>query len=130
MLDLVMLELTEKPNQYLVAPANYCQKASPHREAPTYDVPATVLRDAWLKVVEKQPRTTQTAGDDSALQYDFVQRSAIMRYPDTVTVRFLPLEDSRSTLAIYSRSKYGYSDLGVNKKRIDNWLDALEAEVK
>ena len=48
-----------------------------------------------------------------------------MRYPDSITVRFLPLEEGRSTLAIYSRSHYGRSDFGVNKERVDGWLASL-----
>lgn len=129
MLDFVLLVLTEKPNQYLVCPQDYCQKAAAHREAPVYDVPAQKLRDAWMSVVADQPRTEQLEADDDALGYEFVQRSLIFRFPDFVSVKFLPLGADQSTLAIYSRSKYGHSDLGVNKKRINNWLDLLGAEL-
>ncbi|MEN8722450.1 MAG: DUF1499 domain-containing protein [Alphaproteobacteria bacterium] len=129
MLDFALLELTEKPNQYLVCPADYCQKAAAHREAPVYDVPAAKLRDAWAKVVASQPRTKTLEQDSASLSYEYVQRSALFRYPDFVSVQFVSLGDESTTMAIYSRSKYGYSDLGVNKKRIDTWLDLLEAEL-
>jgi len=59
------------------------------------------------------------------LRFDLVQRSALFRFPDTVSIEVIPLGDSRSTLAIYSRSTYGYSDLGVNRKRIERWLARL-----
>jgi uncharacterized protein (DUF1499 family) len=48
-----------------------------------------------------------------------------MRYPDLITVQFRPLDSTRSTLAIYSRSVYGYSDRGVNQRRVRQWLDRL-----
>lgn len=32
-----------------------------------------------------------------------------------------------STIAIYSRSRFGHGDLGVNEKRITAWLTALES---
>ncbi len=129
MLDFALLELTEKPNQYLVCPPDYCQKAAAHREAPVFDVPAAKLRDAWAKVLADQPRTKTLEEDGASLSYEYVQRSALFRYPDFISVQFVPLNEARSTMAIYSRSKYGYSDLGVNKKRIDTWLDLLEAEL-
>jgi uncharacterized protein (DUF1499 family) len=34
-----------------------------------------------------------------------------------------------STLAIYSRSLIGRSDLGVNRARVTRWLAALEASL-
>ena len=60
------------------------------------------------------------------LQYDFLQHSRIMRFHDSITVRFIPLRDTNSTLAIYSRSHYGYSDWNVNRKRVEAWLAALQ----
>ncbi|MCB1632914.1 MAG: DUF1499 domain-containing protein [Pseudomonadales bacterium] len=38
----------------------------------------------------------------------------------------MPLGEARSTLIIYSRSVYGYSDLGVNKARVNRWLAELQ----
>ena len=46
-----------------------------------------------------------------------------MRYPDTVDVLVLPAEGGRSTVAIYSRSQIGRSDLGANLARIRRWLE-------
>ena len=42
-----------------------------------------------------------------------------------LSVRFLPLDDNSSTLAVYSRSRFGYGDRGVNKGRIKRWLAAF-----
>ncbi|MGB0920914.1 MAG: DUF1499 domain-containing protein [Alphaproteobacteria bacterium] len=129
-MDFSALVLHEKPNQYLVCNADICPKAEAHREAPVFDMPAAALRAAWAKVVGNQPRTTLLESDDTQLADEYVQRSALFRYPDFVSVRFVDLEQGGSTVAIYSRSKYGYSDLGVNQKRIDSWLDQLAKEVE
>lgn len=124
MIDFATLELATSPNQYLVCAAELCQ-AEANRAPPSFDVPAVSLREAWFQVVSEEPRVRLVESDDDLLQYAFVQRSAVFRFPDRITVRFLPLADGRSTLAVYSRSIYGYSDLGVNRRRVERWLTAL-----
>ena len=54
-------------------------------------------------------------------------RTPIVRWPDWVTVRFIPLGEDQSTLAIYSRSVYGRKDFGTNERRITDWLARLSA---
>ena len=86
--DFATLTLSGKPNQYLVCPADLCA-AAPHAEPPVFDVPAPTLAEAWAGVVARQPRVRRLAEDAAALQYDYVQRSALWRFPDLVTVRFI-----------------------------------------
>lgn len=57
----------------------------------------------------------------------YVQRTAIMHFPDTISVRFIDLGPGKATLAIYSRSQIGYSDVGANKARVLRWLALLQA---
>jgi uncharacterized protein (DUF1499 family) len=66
----------------------------------------------------------------TTLTSDYVERSRLMRVPDLVTMRFIPSGATRATLAIYSRSVYGYSDRGVNQRRVRAWLDRLSGAVK
>jgi uncharacterized protein (DUF1499 family) len=122
--DFKVLELSAKPNQFLVCPEDYCQ-AKPNMISPVFAVSALALKDRWMTMLADQPRITAGSGDDDTLQYNFVQRSALMRFPDSITVRFIALDDSQSTLAIYSRSHYGRRDFGVNKARVQAWLAAL-----
>lgn len=123
--DFRTLTRTSRPNQYLSCPANVCA-ASTDAVSPVYDLPVSVLKQRWLAMIGQQPRVAQLAVSADELQYDFIQRSQLLRFPDTITVRFIPLSATQSTLAIYSRSHYGYSDLGVNRKRIESWLQALQ----
>ncbi len=83
------------------------------------------LRERWREVLAAQPRVELVAEDEEGLQFDYVQRSARFRFPDIITVRFISVSSSQSTLAIYSRSIYGKSDLGVNRERIEAWLKIL-----
>ncbi len=119
------LKLSPKPNRFLVCPPEYCA-ARAHMDSPVFAVSAIELRQRWMKLMAAQPRIEPGAVDDQAMQYDFIQRSALMRFPDSITVRFIPLEKERSTLAIYSRSHYGYSDFGVNEARLRAWLMDIE----
>jgi uncharacterized protein (DUF1499 family) len=124
-MDFKTFKLTRKPNQYLVAPDGFCENAKAHKEAPVFQCEAQALEDAFADVALAEPRVTRKPSDDG--QRDFVQRSALMRFPDTITFEAIELGDGTSTCAIYSRSSIGHSDLGVNKKRIDDWLQKLAA---
>lgn len=118
------LILSAKPNQFLVCPAGYCG-SEPHLISPSFPVSADTLRQRWMSLMDNEPRIEAGAADDEAMQYDFIQRSSLMRFPDSITVKFISENDTSSTLAIYSRSHYGKSDFGVNERRITVWLSAF-----
>jgi len=120
------LVLTSKRNQYLVCPPDLCTEAKAHRESPQFDRSADDLRAAFETVVLGSEAVTKMAESEDTL--DVVARTPIVRWADWVTVRFIPLGENRSTLAIYSRSVYGRSDFGTNKRRIANWLARLSAQ--
>jgi len=56
-------------------------------------------------------------------------RSRLMRYPDTVVARIYGAGPGRSMLGLYSRSQIGYSDMGMNRARIERWLAAIDDRV-
>lgn len=123
-IDFATLRPADTPNRYLVCPENYCA-APPDRISPIFAMPVAALRERWREMLQRQPRITQARMDETGLQHDIVQRSRFIRFPDSITVRFIPLPDGRSTLAVYSRSHYGRDDFGVNRERIEAWLAAL-----
>ena len=59
-----------------------------------------------------------------------VCRSLIFRFPDDLEILLIPsnknINNSQGTIQIRSSSRIGQSDLGVNKKRVENLLDLLE----
>jgi uncharacterized protein (DUF1499 family) len=118
--DFEGIDLTDKPNQFLMCPPDLCNGQA---ESPVFEMPVEKLRERWQDVIAAQPRVEVLA--ENGQQIDYVQRSARFRFPDIITVRFVSISPSQSTLAIYSRSVYGKSDFGVNRERIDSWLSAL-----
>ena len=126
--DFPTLQLKNTPNQYLVCPEGYCA-APAHRAAPNFSVAVQVLQDAWFELIAAQPSTRVIAGDETARQFDIETLTPLVGFPDTITVRFLEAPAGGSTLAVYSRSFYGKSDFGANKKRLDAWLAQLTARL-
>ncbi len=125
--DFTALQLAASPNQYLICPPDLCG-AGPHAFSPVFDIPAGRLRERWQALVAAQPRVELLAEYEDGMQTDYVERSARFRFPDIVTVRFIAVPPAQSTLAIYSRSLYGKSDLGVNRARIEAWVTQLRQQ--
>jgi uncharacterized protein (DUF1499 family) len=126
--DFATLQLKDSPNQYLVCPEGYCG-APPHAVAPNFPAAVQELQDAWMALIAAQPSTRVIASDEAARQFDIETLTPLVGFPDTITVRFLETPGGGSTLAVYSRSNYGKSDFGTNKKRIDAWLGQLAARL-
>tara|TARA_B100000212_G_scaffold59983_1_gene40463 strand:+ start:783 stop:1127 length:345 start_codon:yes stop_codon:yes gene_type:complete len=59
-----------------------------------------------------------------------VCRSLIFRFPDDLEILLIPknenINDSKGTIQVRSSSRIGQSDLGVNKKRVEDLLYELE----
>jgi len=128
-IDFATLERGPAPNQYLLCPAGLCTTQT-DGAAPIYDVPVAKLQVAWDEMIAEQPRVEVLRRDVTNVQIDYVQRSRLLRFPDLVTVRFVPVDDTHATLAIYSRSVYGKGDMGVNRARIEEWLARLTTHVE
>ena len=128
-LDFRRLKLKGSPNEYLVAPDEICDNAVPHCPADVYDVPASELRDAIMHVVSRQPRIELAGLDEARMAFEFVQYSSVLNFKDMISIQVIEVDASNSTLAIYSRSKTGYYDFGVNRKRVESWLEELEGEI-
>jgi uncharacterized protein (DUF1499 family) len=119
--DMATIQRPRTPNTALAAPADFHLK--PDIVTAAYDVPPDRLYALMKQVAAAQPRTFLHVAYDDRHQVHYVVRSAVFNFPDLVTVQVNP----DSTLIIWSRSVYGESDLGVNKKRVAAWLAALDA---
>src|SRR5258706_11313429 len=115
-------------NDALACPADVCQAKS-DLASPLFAVSAHDLRAAFRQAISSEPRLSLVQSDDGALADRYVQRSQLMRYPDTIVVRFFDRPGGHSTIALYSRSQLGRGDMGVNLARLQRWLNGLEAIV-
>ena len=97
--------------------------------APDFALGPAELAEVVDAVILAQPRTRRLAGsvDDGHITY--VTRTQLMGYPDYVSVRVYPTATGAS-LAVFSRSRFGHSDMGVNRKRLEEWMAAIEAAVR
>lgn len=116
------------PNYYLVCPPKYCS-ITPNEISPVYPIEVRHVDIHLKQVIERQPRITLIAEDKENYRYTYIQRTKYLGFPDTINVQLLSLGENHTTVLIYSQSKYGYSDLGVNKARVKNWLFELSEDL-
>lgn len=122
------LQRRRTPNDALACPAGLCQARS-DLVPPVWRASVGELRAAFGRALQAEAGLQQVAGDEQSLKCRYVQRTKLMRFPDTIVVRFLEAGEGRSTLALYSRSQIGAGDLGANRARIDRWLASLAKEL-
>lgn len=67
---------------------------------------------------------TRLAGSPEAGHITYISRTRLMGYPDYTSVLVEPAGDGAMLLA-FARSRFGHSDLGVNRARLERWLSAL-----
>lgn len=115
------------PNTALAAPAGF--KPAPDIVTPAYNIAADKLLALIQDVAASQPRVYPAANYTNQLQVHYVARSSVFNFPDLVMVQVVRTGSGSSSLVIYSRSVYGQSDLGVNRKRLDTWLAALNTKL-
>ncbi|WP_226621170.1 DUF1499 domain-containing protein [Alloyangia pacifica] len=74
------------------------------------------------RIILESPRTEVLAGNPGEGRVTYVSRSKWMGFPDYTTV-----QQDDGQLGLYARQRFGQSDMGVNKARVDGWLSELEA---
>ena len=115
-MDMAYIERPASPNTALVTQA--------------YAMPAPRLYAAVRAIAEARTDTHLAAEFPDRLQVHYVVRSILFNFPDLVTVQATATGPAASALTLYSRSVYGHSDLGANRKRIEAWLAALPAPTR
>lgn len=101
--------------------------SSPDEFSPEFPVAADVLARKLMHIVKEMHRSRLIKHESDRFQFE--QRSALFLFPDFFTIRIIALPGNRATLAAYSGSVYGHSDLGVNRKRIEDLLERLRERV-
>lgn len=99
-------------------------------DAPIFDVPAERTAEAVGTIMGSLARTEQIAATENPALSTWVTSSLIWAFPDYTSIRVVELDDQTSTIALYSRSRFGQSDFGVNADRNLAILEALEFELE
>ena len=116
------------PEVWDVDPAGVTPPASPNYAlltgdaAPVFDMAPDVLA-LRIDAIATAEGAEMIAGDLAAGAMTYVARSRLMGYPDAISVRLVPLAQG-TRMEIYSRSRFGYSDMGVNAARVARWIAA------
>jgi uncharacterized protein (DUF1499 family) len=113
----------DRPNHWLIRPEG--GDARP----PDYALEPAELARIIDAVVLAQPRTVRVAGSVESGHMTYLTRTLLMGYPDYVSIRVLATGTGASLVA-FSRSRFGQSDLGANRKRMELWLAAIDTAVR
>ena len=113
------LKRPPKPNTCLVAPDNHCLAAKPDFAPPVMIMTARGLFSRMSEVIASERRWGNIEADSESYRIKFVATTGLMRFKDDVDIEIIPVDEGKATFAIYSRSRVGYSDLGANRKRVN-----------
>ena len=111
-------------NWALISPAGKSVPGA-SRSSPVFSAELDSLRRAVRQVAAAEPNTVLVAEEGDCLR--FRARSRLFGFTDLIDVQLVEPEPGRVSLAIFSRARYGFYDLGVNRRRARRWLRALEA---
>ena len=124
--DFATLVRPTSPNTALGAPPGFARA-----DLTLPPLPANV-EGAWAalrSLGDRFARTTKLAEWPERHQAQWVVRSAVVNFPDIV-VGEVTAGPAGSGLFLYSRSLFGYSDFGVNRRRVEAWAAALDAALR
>lgn len=127
-LDFQTLRLEPKPNSCLLAPPGHCLDASPHLSAPVLQYQAAELYSKLKHIINSNKRWKHVETDDDSMRIKFVAVTKIMKFKDDVDIQVIENSANESSLAVYSRSRVGYSDMGANRKRVETIVSGLGAK--
>ena len=112
-------------NGFLACPAGYCG-VEPGIVSPAFPVGAARLGELWAEALRGESGIATISTEPERRRMVLVQHSAVLQFPDVITVEFVAVAPSRSSLAVYSRARYGKLDFGVNRRRVETWVSRLQ----
>ena len=99
------------PNCVSTLATDECHTIAPLR----YKKPRAEAKEALKAVINSLSRTRLVEEDESYLHYEFT--SLLLRFVDDVEFLF---DDDTKAVHFRSASRTGYSDLGVNRRRMED----------
>lgn len=77
--------------------------------------------ERFHRIAASAPRTSVLAGGPQDGMATYITRTQVLGLPDYTTAK-----QEGDLLKVYARLRFGRSDLGTNKARINRWLDRME----
>ena len=124
--SLAALRGTLPGNAFLACPPGY-SRVDGAAASPVFATDADRLYWAFVRLATGEPRVAIVADDPRRRRVALIQRSALFGFPDIVIAEIVAEGADRSSLALYSRARYGRYDFGVNRRRVEDWLGRLGA---
>ena len=118
--------LRGKPKEGLAGPGG-TTAAPADAETRLYPGSPRALLARFDAIARAQTRTRVVAGDLDSLMITYMQRSRVFGFPDYLTVKAVVM-DGGAGLMIFSRARSGRSDFGVNRARVEAWLEQFRAK--
>lgn len=82
-------------------------------------------------IIRSTHRTTVLAGTVDVGKITYITRSRVMGFPDYTTVMLSSLDPfEKSLLQVFGRLRFGQSDIGTNRARIEGWLKTLYEDIQ
>lgn len=127
--DFATLQRRDTPNEALACLPEFC--------AAEADMPALITAkpsgDLFLSIQQalaQEPGVAQVDADAGQGTLRYVQRSRLLGFPDTINVKVVPALDGGSAVLLYSRSQIGRGDMGVNRARLERWIELIRARAE
>ena len=129
LIEFSALSRPDRPNNWLVCPPGFAGMVRVDAEAPVYDRTPKQVFDSVMDLVLERVEWRLRASDPDTLRISFIAVTPLLKFKDDVYVQAVPVdgEPGRSSVAVYSASRIGYSDLGTNAKRINELLGLIDA---
>ena len=99
------------------------------KEAPRFPGDPDTVLEVLTDIALSEPRVRILDGGADEGLLTFVARTKWMGYPDYVTFKAVA-EGDETKLAVVSRARFGSSDWGVNRDRLDRWFAELELRLR
>lgn len=129
LIEFSALKRPDRPNNWLVAPPGFAGMVAVNAEAPVFEKTPKQVFDTVMDLVLERVEWRLRASDPDTLRISFVAVTPLLRFKDDVYVQAVALEGQkeRSSVAIYSASRIGYSDLGTNARRVEDLINLIGA---
>jgi len=105
--------------------SSYETDASHYMEPLTYSGSRESARNVVLSILDGMLDVNIVASQDDYIHVEF--RSKIFRFVDDVEFQFV---EAQSVIQVRSASRVGYSDLGVNRKRMEQIMKLFNEKMK